>query len=92
MTSSPLILPLQRPTSTTLRSSLVIPTFLQVLVELVQNSLDAGARRIDCWLDLRKGAESLRVEDDGCGIEKRALRKIGTRYGEFRFRLDWSSD
>lgn len=88
MSSSPFILPLPRPASTTLRSSLVIPTFPQVLAELVQNSLDAKAHRIDCWLDLSKGGESLRVEDDGCGIERGALKRVGARYGELhRFNI-----
>lgn len=89
MTSpSPFISPLSRPTSARLRSSLVIPTFPQVLCELVQNSLDAGADRIDCWLDVTPGNQSLRVEDDGCGISREGLRTIGERYGEY---LDFAS-
>lgn len=84
MTSpSPFISPLSRPTSARLRSSLVIPTFPQVLSELVQNSLDAGAERIDCWLDVTPGNQSLRVEDDGCGISREGLRAIGERNGEY---------
>jgi DNA mismatch repair protein MLH3 len=83
MTSlSPFISPLARPTSARLRSSLVIPTFPQVLSELIQNSLDAGAERIDCFLDLTPGNQSLRVEDDGFGISREGLRAIGERYGE----------
>ena len=82
MSSSRIITPLSRPASTKLRSSLVIPTFPQVLAELVQNSLDADAKRIDCWLDLTKGAESIRVEDDGAGIDRDAMKSLGNRYGK----------
>ena len=74
------ITPLSRPTSTTLRSTLVIPTFPQTLSELVQNALDAGSTRIDCWIDTIKGGESVRVEDDGCGISLEGLKRVGNRY------------
>ncbi|GFZ45397.1 hypothetical protein JCM24511_03123 [Saitozyma sp. JCM 24511] len=91
MTSpSPFISPLSRPTSARLRSSLVIPTFPQVLSELVQNSLDAGAERIDCWLDVTPGNQSLRVEDDGRGISREGLRTIGERYVTSKERNDES--
>ncbi|WRT67606.1 uncharacterized protein IL334_004578 [Kwoniella shivajii] len=74
------ITPLPTPTTTTIRSSLIIPTFPQILSELVQNSLDANARYIDIALCLTKGEESMRVEDDGCGITQAGLRKIGKRF------------
>ncbi|CAD6586361.1 MAG: DNA mismatch repair protein, partial [Tremellales sp. Tagirdzhanova-0007] len=74
MSSSPYIVPLPRSTSTTIRSSVVIPNFPQVLAELLQNAVDAGADRIDSWIDLTSGGESLRIEDDGCGIDQAALR------------------
>ncbi|KAK8858431.1 hypothetical protein IAR55_002658 [Kwoniella newhampshirensis] len=74
------ISPLSLPTSTTLRSSLILPTLPQILSELVQNSLDAGASRIDCCLDLTKHGESVRVEDDGCGINEEGLKKVGKRF------------
>jgi DNA mismatch repair protein MLH3 len=84
MTSpSPFISPLTRPTSTRLRSALVIPTFPQVLNELIQNSLDASATRVDCWVDLTPDGQSLRVEDDGSGIGLAGLKQIGARYSEW---------
>lgn len=69
-------------TSTTLRSSLVIPTLAQILSELAQNSLDAGAKRIDVWVNVAPGDESLRVQDDGSGMSREQLGSIGERYGK----------
>ncbi|WVQ72847.1 hypothetical protein IAR50_002408 [Cryptococcus sp. DSM 104548] len=71
---------LPRPTSTTLRSSVILSSLPQILSELLQNSLDAGATKIDCYIDLTKGAESLRVEDDGAGIDREGLEKVGKRF------------
>jgi DNA mismatch repair protein MLH3 len=73
---------LSRPVAIRLRSSVIIPSFSQVLSELIQNSLDAKAIRIDCWVDLSSGAESMRVEDDGCGMGRKELQAIGHRYCE----------
>ncbi|KIR57329.1 DNA mismatch repair protein MLH3 [Cryptococcus gattii Ru294] len=76
----PDILPLPRPTSTTLRSSIILPSLAQIFSELLQNSLDAGATKIECYVNMAKGSESLRVEDDGTGISKDGLAKIGKRF------------
>ena len=80
--SSEAILPLKRPDRCRLRSAVVVPTFPQILNELVQNALDAGAARIDCWINLEKGNETIRVEDDGHGLDKDGLNQIGRASGE----------
>ncbi|WVR06205.1 hypothetical protein IAU60_003235 [Kwoniella sp. DSM 27419] len=74
------ITPLPTPTSTTLRSSVIVPTFSQVLSELLQNSLDAGATGIDVSVSLARSNETIRVEDDGCGITAEGLKKVGKRF------------
>ena len=50
-----------------------------VVKELVENSLDAGATRIDIDIE-RGGAKLIRIRDNGCGIGKDdlALRWRGT--------------
>lgn len=50
-----------------------------VVRELVENSIDAGARNIEVKL-AKFGIDSIEVEDDGCGIESENFDKIGLRY------------
>jgi DNA mismatch repair ATPase MutL len=75
------ITPLARPVHSRLRSAVIIPTFSQILNELVQNSLDAGATRIECWINLERGNETVRVEDNGHGFDRDSLNFIGGASG-----------
>lgn len=78
----PGILSLSKPVSNRLRSSVIIPTLPQALSELVQNSLDAGSSRIECWIRLIPGDEFIRVQDDGFGIDEESMKKLGERYSQ----------
>ena len=47
------------------------------LRELVQNSIDAGARKIRVHMDrAERGAAAWSVEDDGCGMNEQVRRHI----------------
>ena len=47
-------------------SSIAIPSLNSVVVGLVENSLDAGAKRLEIGVDYKHGSCS--VDDNGCGI------------------------
>lgn len=70
---------LPRPTALRLRSSVVVSSVPQILSELAQNAIDAGAARIECWIDLSRGNESVRVEDDGHGLDGGTMQSVGER-------------
>ena len=65
------------PVSTTsqLQSGVVIPSLPAVLIELVQNSLDARATSVQVTVDLSRW--SIKCEDDGCGLSRDDLQLLG---------------
>lgn len=74
----PEISSLPQTTVSQLRSALVIPTLPAILVELIQNSLDAQSSAIHVVLDLDRW--TIKCEDDGQGMTSDELSQIGTRY------------
>jgi DNA mismatch repair protein MLH3 len=69
------IQPLPEPTRERLRSTQILTSLMQLVSELVQNSLDAGARHIEVGLDCEDW--SCWVKDNGYGINKEDLLKLG---------------
>ena len=74
------VAPLPHPTRSRLRSTQILTTLAQIISELVQNSLDAGAKHVDVGVDI-EGWECW-VRDDGCGISRQDLGKLEGRYSE----------
>lgn len=73
-------------TQALLRSTVILTSIPQVVSELVQNSIDAGARHVD--IGVNPNEWSCWVRDDGCGISSQDLSLIGRecdagRYGGF---------
>ena len=52
----------------------VIERPASVVKELVENSIDSGAKNISVEIS-RGGISSIKISDDGCGIEKTELKK-----------------
>ncbi|PFH51311.1 hypothetical protein AMATHDRAFT_142895 [Amanita thiersii Skay4041] len=63
------------PTRASLRSSQILSSLPQIISELLQNSLDAGARHIEVGVDCDEWA--CWVRDNGVGITRDALNIIG---------------
>ena len=61
-------------TQAKLRSTQILTSLPQVVSELVQNSLDAGAKRIELGVDCEEW--SCWVRDDGCGMSKSELTSL----------------
>ncbi|KAL8827126.1 MAG: hypothetical protein Q9191_003374 [Dirinaria sp. TL-2023a] len=66
LSSNQSIAPLPTEVAKQISSSVTITSLDHVIIGLVKNSLDAGARKIDVEVDYRRGACT--VEDDGQGI------------------------
>lgn len=70
---------LDDPTRSRLRSTQIISSLPQIVSELVQNSLDAGASHIDIGLGCEEW--TCWVRDDGVGISKEGLESFGEDEG-----------
>ena len=69
------ILPLPTEVAAQIKSSTSVTSLVNVLLELMKNSLDSGARKINCTTDFFRGACT--VEDDGLGIKPRDFQESG---------------
>jgi DNA mismatch repair protein MLH3 len=66
-----------------LRSSQILTSLPQIVSELVQNSLDAGASAVDIGIDCEEWI--CWVKDNGCGISKDGLSVLGKCSEEGRY-------
>ncbi|KAL8995973.1 MAG: hypothetical protein Q9188_006681 [Gyalolechia gomerana] len=81
------IQPLPQEVAAQLKSSRTISSLEHVTIGLVQNSMDAGATRIDVSVDFARGACT--VEDDGWGISPEEFLDdggLGKAYLEAQFK------
>lgn len=69
------ILPLPKDVAAQIKSSISINSLDNVVLGLIENSLDARARKIDVTVDFQRGA--CIVEDDGCGIPSLEFSESG---------------
>jgi DNA mismatch repair protein MLH3 len=60
-----------------LRSSLFTTSLAQIGVELLQNSIDAGASEVDILVNIAE--KSIQVNDDGLGIPNESFKLLGQR-------------
>ncbi|KAL5201189.1 hypothetical protein ABZP36_035543 [Zizania latifolia] len=66
-----------------LRSSIILFDLSRIVEELVYNSIDANASKIDILVNVR--ACYVKVEDDGCGITRDELVLVGEKYATSKF-------
>ncbi|CAN6211363.1 unnamed protein product [Urochloa humidicola] len=66
-----------------LHSSVVLSDLPRVVEELIYNSIDANASKIDIAINI--GACYVKVEDDGCGITRDELVLLGEKYTTSKF-------
>jgi hypothetical protein len=71
----PSILPLPQEVVAQIRSSSAIVSLTGVVLELLKNSLDAKATKVDATIDFARG--TCTVEDDGLGIPPLEFREEG---------------
>lgn len=69
------IAPLPDSTKSLLRSTLIIPSLPSILIELVQNSLDAQSNNVILSFDLDRW--TIKCEDDGWGLTRNEMRRVG---------------
>lgn len=74
---------LDAPTRVRLRSTQILTSLPQLVSELVQNSLDAGASVVDVGIDCEEWI--CWVKDNGCGISKDGLSLLGEGSEEGRY-------
>ncbi|KAG6850891.1 hypothetical protein H0H93_006717 [Arthromyces matolae] len=71
------------PTRVKLRSSQILTSLPQIVTELVQNSIDAGATNIDVGVDCEEWV--CWVRDDGAGISRDSLAILASGNEEGRY-------
>lgn len=74
---------LSAPTRVKLRSTQLLSSLPQIVSELLQNSLDAGAQHVDIGVDCEEW--NCWVRDDGHGISKEGLTILGKGSEEGRY-------
>ncbi|PWZ38451.1 hypothetical protein Zm00014a_038171 [Zea mays] len=68
-----------------LRSGVILSDLPRVIEELIYNSIDANASKIDIAVNIR--ACYVKVEDDGCGITRDELVLLGEKYTTSKFHV-----
>ncbi|KAF5393106.1 hypothetical protein D9757_001289 [Collybiopsis confluens] len=87
--ADPFIEPLSSSTRAKLRSTQILTSLTQIVSELLQNSLDAGARNIDIGVNCAQW--TCWVTDDGSGMTKESLNILGTE-GRYNTSKAYSPD